>query len=276
MSCINVKLRLRQARDKFRKLVSAKENIYPSKDEMVSSFLKYRSGASLENDNWFYVDGVSSAPYANDIIKRNFDSVDFESLCREDFDKIDYLFVEEGEVICFQKISKTRLVAKKAVFYIGEGFKYENNRQEIVINDLPDAIYNREQDCLYFRRLEAITGIFKGIDQLYREATEPEVRAFLNSNFISLQNGYQPSDVKAPNRKRIALANDVLKRLSANNRRKILSYIQDYCPDLKVNNGMFDIGSESELQQLLYGIDQRYYTTLIGGEKRLANSVILL
>ena len=38
----------------------------------------------------------------------------------------------------------------------------------------------------------------------------------------------------------------------------------------------FDIGSEKELKELIYGIEQRYYTTEIGNEKRLANSVIKL
>ena len=34
--------------------------------------------------------------------------------------------------------------------------------------------------------------------------------------------------------------------------------------------------SEKELKELIYGIEQRYYTTEIGNEKRLANSVIKL
>ena len=35
----------------------------------------------------------------------------------------------------------------------------------------------------------------------------------------------------------------------------------------------FTIESENDLKSLLYGIEQRYYTTLLGNEKRLANSV---
>ena len=38
----------------------------------------------------------------------------------------------------------------------------------------------------------------------------------------------------------------------------------------------FEISSEQNLKMLLYGIEQRFYTTLIGDEKRLANSVISL
>ncbi len=35
----------------------------------------------------------------------------------------------------------------------------------------------------------------------------------------------------------------------------------------------FNIGSEENLKQLMYRIEQRYYTTPIGNEKRLANSI---
>lgn len=38
----------------------------------------------------------------------------------------------------------------------------------------------------------------------------------------------------------------------------------------------FEVGSEDELKMLLYGIEQRFYTTVVGGEKRIANSVIPL
>jgi len=43
---------------------------------------------------------------------------------------------------------------------------------------------------------------------------------------------------------------------------------------LKVSENSFEVGSENELKMLLYGIEQRFYTTPVGGEKRLANSVI--
>ena len=37
-----------------------------------------------------------------------------------------------------------------------------------------------------------------------------------------------------------------------------------------------DLLIRNELKMLLYGIEQRFYTTPVGGEKRLANSVITL
>ena len=55
-------------------------------------------------------------------------------------------------------------------------------------------------------------------------------------------------------------------------------YLQNYNSNLvyDVNTDKFKISSEKELTDLLNGINQRYYTTEIDGEKRLANSVITL
>ncbi|EFA5442641.1 ATP F0F1 synthase synthase, partial [Escherichia coli] len=37
--------------------------------------------------------------------------------------------------------------------------------------------------------------------------------------------------------------------------------------------GCFEISCDEELKLLLYGIEERYYTTRFGNEKRLANSI---
>jgi hypothetical protein len=41
-----------------------------------------------------------------------------------------------------------------------------------------------------------------------------------------------------------------------------------------VTDTSFEVGTEDELKMLLYGIEQRFYTTIVGGEKRIANSVV--
>ena len=127
-----------------------------------------------------------------------------------------------------------------------------------------------------FRNLAAISSIFKGIDKLYKEATNEEVTNFLNESFIKLSNGYGVANVSTPNRKRIALATSTLDTMQDQDRGQIVSYIQSYC-DEKLNfdreSEKFEIKKDEELKYLLYGIEQRFYTTELGQEKRLANSV---
>lgn len=272
---INIKLRQRE-KNKYRKLVSTDEMIYPSITDVINSCSPYAPGAVLEDGEWFYIDNAKSQAYALGVLNHDFESVDFDSLERKDFGKIDFLFVYAEKNVFFQNISKTRLVAKKTVLCLGENYEYKNNQQQIIINNLPDAIYVSVEDRLYFRRLESITSIFKGIDQLYREATDEEIDSFLKNDFISLQNEYGVTNVKTANRKRIALAKKTLEELSEADRKRIFTYIGEYCPDLKTDKESFEVGNEDEMKMLLFGIEQRFYTTPVGGEKRLANSVIPL
>ena len=118
--------------------------------------------------------------------------------------------------------------------------------------------------------------MFKNIGDLYREATQDETEAFLRRDFITPIDGFDANSVKTANRKRIALALDTLNGFTADSKRKVFGYIKKYCPHLNYANDSFSISNEDELKQLLYGIEQRYYTTLVGNEKRLANSVITL
>lgn len=275
MNIINVKLNQRE-KNKYRKLISTEEKIYDDLNTIICSASPYTAGAVLEDGEWFYVENAKEQPYSIDLFTLSLESVDFDSLERSELCKVDFMFFYSDKNIFFQKVSPTKLVAKKTIISFGEKFEYKSNRQEIVINDFPDAIYVSSEDRLYFRKLESITSIFRGIDQLYREATDEEVNEFLEFDFISLQDDYSAAKVKTANRKRIALAKKTLDSLDESDQKKIFSYIGEYCPELKADSGSFEIGTEDELKMLLYGIEQRFYTTPVGGEKRLANSVIRL
>lgn len=275
MKNICVKLSQRENK-KYRKMLSSEETIFPEFDPDNTSTSPYTPGATLQDDDWFCITNAKGKDYSIDLLSEPFSTADMDSLTRAEFDKIDYLFVIDDRFIFFQNVSKSKLVSQKRIVHFGEGFTYKTDCAEIVIRDLPDAIYDKTTDSLYFRRLESITGIFRGIDMLYREATQEETDTFLANDFISLKDDYSSNKVKTANRKRIALAAKTLSELDESDRKNIFKYIGDYCPDLKVSENAFEVGSENELKMLLYGIEQRFYTTPVGGEKRIANSIIAL
>lgn len=275
MNNICVKLSQRE-NNKYRKMLSSEETIFMEFDPENVSTSPYTPGATLQDDDWFCITNAKREEYSIDLLCETFTTADLDSLTREEFGKIDYLFVLDDRFIYFQNVSKSKLVVQKRIVHFGEGFKYKGDCAEIVIKELPDAIYDKNNDNLYFHRLESIAGIFKGIDILYREATQEETDSFLANDFISLKGNYSSRQVKTANRKRIALAAKTLSELEEAERKNIFKYIGDYCPDLKVSENSFEVGSENELKMLLYGIEQRFYTTPVGGEKRLANSVITL
>lgn len=146
-----------------------------------------------------------------------------------------------------------------------------------MINEQPDAIYFKQSDTLVFRNLATISSIFKDIDALYREATQQETEVFLQSEFINLKNDYDANKVSKLNRKRIALAMDSLAKMSDQDKVDILDYIVEYCKEtLKFDQtfNKFEISTDDNLKHLLFGIEQRFYTTQYGKkERRLANSI---
>ena len=175
----------------------------------------------------------------------------------------------------FRKLLQVYFVKRKTLVF-GEAAELEKSQTRLVINALPDAVYFKVADTLIFRNLATISSIFKGIDELYKEATKLEVEQFLDESFIELSNNYSVEKVSKPNRKRIGLAMKTLEDMSADDKTNMLDYIDGYC-EQKLNydkqNKKFEISTDEDLKLLVYGIEQRFYTTLFGNEKRIANSV---
>jgi len=238
-------------------------------------FVEYNPDHNLDEDSWFRIEQFSQQPYCMDLLKTDFVSSEYDDLTKEQFPNIAYLCSVQGNDYYFQKITPSLFVTKKMIAF-GEAAKLENGGGRLVVNAMPDAIYQKGSDTLVFRNLAAISSIFKGIDELYKEATKEEVETFLDESFVELSNEYDVEKVSKPNRKRVALAMSTLAAMPSEDRDQMLTYIHGYC-DKKLKfdaeNKKFEITSDEELKYLLYGIEQRFYTTPIGKEKRLANSV---
>ena len=276
MNQVYVKIRLRGKANKYRKLLSTDENLYCSPDELIESSCPYTPGATLETGEWFKISEFSEKDFSIEITQKDYETVDYDSLQKAEYSQVDYLFAKIDDNLFFQNISKSKLVKKKGILGFGEGYRYERETAILFINEYPDAIYIPAEDALYFQRLEPIASIFGGISELYREATEHEVEEFLQNDFIDLTDGFESSKVKVANRKRIAMAMDTLSKMHDDDKKQIFAYICDYCPDIVTQEQKFKVGSEENLKMVLFGIEQRFYTTLVGGEKRIANSVVPL
>lgn len=276
MNQVYVKIRLRGKANKYRKLLSTDENLYCSPDELIESSCPYTPGATLETGEWFKISEFSEKDFSIEITQKDYETVDYDSLQKAEYSQVDYLFAKIDDNLFFQNISKSKLVKKKGILGFGEGYRYERETAILFINEYPDAIYIPAEDALYFQRLEPIASIFGGISELYREATEHEVEEFLQNDFIDLTDGFGSSKVKVANRKRIAMAMDTLSKMHDDDKKQIFAYICDYCPDIVTPEQKFKVGSEENLRMVLFGIEQRFYTTLVGGEKRIANSVVPL
>lgn len=259
------------ASSKFRKVFSG-EAVFAIPEEI--SGVEFNPSTLLEDNQWYFIEKFSETDFCYDIFKSdNFDSVDYEQLDSAQFEKIDFLFECQTEVYFFQNIPKSQLIRKKRLCF-GNQFQFDQNDASIILKEIADAIYLKRENRLYFRKLSSISSIFPGIAQLYREATETETAEFLHQEFISLAEGFSSADVKVANRKRIALALDILNNLRDEEKNAIFYYIKGYCPDLVTSDDSLSIGNENDLKLLLYGIEEKYYTTPVGREKRIANSIV--
>ncbi|MEI6754966.1 MAG: hypothetical protein WCK78_17600 [Paludibacter sp.] len=234
----------------------------------------YDSNYKLEDDEWFAISDFSTKEYCLDFLKRNFVSAEYDQIETVEYGSIEFLCSIQEGIYYFQKLSTSQIIRKSYISFDQEPV-YITDKPIIVIDIFADAIYIKHTDTLYFKTLSAITSIFKGIIELYKEATNEETEDFLKNDFILLENDYSAEKVKQANRKRIAMAMETLKKYTPAQKKDIFGYIREYCQELKFDekNENFSINNEEELKQLLFGIEERYYTTKLGHEKRLANSI---
>lgn len=257
----------------FFKVISD-HTLYEGVNVSLASCVTYSPDHNLDEDSWFKIEGFKDCDFCLDILKNDFDAKDYRDLKKDKFSKIAYLLSIQGSDFCFQKIYPSLFIKRKSIIF-GEVAKIEQPENRLIIKPLPDAIYLKESDTLVFRDLAGIASIFRGIDVLFKEATEEQVTNFLAESFIKLEN-YGVNDVSKPNRKRIGLAMATLSTMTQEDRSSLIPYISDYCKNTltyDATNQKFTVGKDDDLKQLIYGIEQRFYTTLISKEKRLANSV---
>ncbi|WP_421326112.1 ATP F0F1 synthase synthase [Aeromonas veronii] len=242
----------------------------------LDTCIPYNPDHNLDEDTWFKIEEFSQKEFCIELLKQDFDSKDYDDLTKGNFSKIAYLFSVQGDDFYFQKITPSLFVKRKTLIF-GEFAELEQSQTRLVINALPDAVYFKAADALIFRNLATISSIFTGIDELYKEATNEEVEQFLAEPFIELTDDYNLNKVSKPNRKRIGLAMATLEAMSDDYKTNMLDYIDGYCGEQRLifdrENRKFEISTDDELKILLYGIEQRFYTTPFSHEKRLANSV---
>lgn len=245
-----------------------------NRPENLQNSVKYNAGYKLEEDEWYSVEELSKRTFCIEILKNPVDSTDYCSVEKSMLEKIEYIcsYQQENEFY-FQRVYKKRRLTKRKIIDFSGDLKLDETGEGIIVNEIPDALYIKSEDRLYFQKLETISPIFKGIENLYREATQREVDEFLNREFIKMDGGYTVDKVGKANRHRLAMAMDTLAGLGHEQQNELFQYTDEYYPGLEYDGKSFTIRTEEDLKNLLFGIEQRYYTTPVTHEKRVANSV---
>ncbi|USS90801.1 hypothetical protein [Fructilactobacillus carniphilus] len=273
MSVLLVKSSLNNDGDFFR-VAGIENNIFNDFDLNRYDFIEFNPNVLIDDNQIYYIENFSEYEFCLDILRNDFNTIDFDNFNAALDKKL--LLQYDNDVFYFQKITKSMLGTKKILRFLNDGNRFEvfNNSQSISINDEPDATYNKENDTLYFKKFSRIKNIFNGIYILYRDATDDEIIEFLNQQFIECVGGFGYRDVRDQNRKRIAiLVNE--QNIDFNNDIDDLEHYLGRYTELNINRfNRVEISSDKDLKNLIYGIQERYYTTEVHNYRRIANSVI--
>lgn len=248
---------------------------------------EYDDDRKLYDGEWFVLGNFTDKDYCPAIAKQAFPGVGYSYLAKNKYKDIKHVIsIQEKEgkhFFMFQNVT-TGLIYKKYRAISWENIIRPTDQAVLikkdgllVLRENPDAYFCLEDNKLYFKNLSSITSIFKGINELYREATDEEVTEFMDLDVIDREDGFDNEDVKTQNRRRIKEALDRYNHFDPDKKAKMPRYIRQYCQELyDENTQKFRVSSEDDLTKLLNIINQRYYTTELDGEKRLANSVTVL
>ena len=255
-------------------VLSQDELIYEIPADLLN-IKNYDTNYKLEDDEWFGIQNFSNTDYCIPLLTQDFNSAELHQIGNTEYNKVKFFCsYQDEDDYCFQKFVYSNIISKKWITLNGEPV-IKVNEPILILKPIPDAIYRKSTDTLYFKNLSDTKSIFPEIIELYKEATDDETEDFLNSDFINLNDGFDKTKVNTANRKRISMAIETLAKLKDEHKTQIHNYIKDYCPELDFSeeDNTFSVGSEDNLKNLIFGIEQRFYTTLVGSERRLANSI---
>jgi len=252
------------------RIIESDEDIYDL-SQIALNGVDYNPATLIEEAEYYQLIKFSTSGFSFDFLTDDLDSVNHDQITKADLKKLSFICTVQDNLYFFQIINSSFFISKKW-FSIDE-LTLETDKPIITINPFADAIYDKASDILYFKKLTAAQKIFKGMDQLYREATDAETQEFLENEFLEVNEDFASRNVTVPNRKRIALVNETLNRLSSQEKQAIYDYTNQY-GRVTFESGKFKIETDDDLKFVLWGIEQRFYTTPIGGEKRVANSII--
>lgn len=256
----------------FFRVIETETEVYGTAN-LVLNGIEYNPATLVEDEELYQLVSFSTSGFSLDFLQNDLDSVNHDQITKADLKKLSFICTVQDNLYFFQIINSSFYISKKW-FSIDE-LALETDKPIITINPFADAIYDKQNDVLYFKKLTAAQKIFKGMDQLYRAATDAETSTFLNNDFLEVNENFITEKVTIPNRKRIALVNETLDRFSEEEKLAVYDYTNQY-GHVTYANGKFKIESDDDLKFVLWGIEQRFYTTPVGGEKRVANSIINL
>lgn len=260
------------------KMIRPLRCIATSNDNLVDfnlqdyDFVPFSPDTIIEDHQFFEIENYRFAPFCPDFLTRDIVQIELNQITSEEIPNLSYLVLNQGDYCFFQTISSSHFLNQTSWFSL-RNFEVSSGNSVIIVNSKPEIVVNIATNSLYFKKLPNTNKVFVGIDQLYRAATDDEVRTLLEDPLLQLANGMDSNRVSIPNRKRIAQVIEEFQIMTAQDRGSIIASLQEYT-QLQFENGSVIINSDKDLKLFIYGLEERYYTSALRQQKRIANSII--
>ncbi len=263
----------------FRKYSLQKSKKFYSKFSELceSSSQEYSPDEHLGEKEWYAQPDFrlkfGDKKFENFLKLRNSD-VNIDTLTKEEFSRVEWSCCTVCGKLYFQRFQKSSMIEKTGFFALRSDFQFLRDVKVLVINPIPDAIYDPKMDILYFRKLDVVAGIFKGARKICEEASEAQVKEFLGDSLFSIGKEFQKDKISLTNQRKIRTALGQLSSFrNVHCKGELLQYFRFYSPELVTAGNTIKIGSQTDLRDVLYGIDERFYTTEFNKTKRVASAV---
>lgn len=258
-------------------LCAAQINLFQDKRNLdLQNSIAYSPQSTLDDDQWFHIEFNAENTINNPIPDcSSANSNNWVQVAKVDYQKIRYIALIDKNVkrAFYQKIPESLLIKKPKLGLFGLNDEPSIITDPIIlINDLPDAIYDQTLNRLYFRHINKLTNIFLGIDQLFREATEQEVSNFVNSTIFRTDNGFDINKVSIPVRKKIALVQDKYANFTTEQQFEFIANVKEFLPEINFDNSKFHIKNNEDARDLADALDLKFHNTPITNEPRRTQS----
>ncbi|MEE1476931.1 Kiwa anti-phage protein KwaB-like domain-containing protein [Fusobacterium sp.] len=256
--------------EKIKSIYSTEEELYSGISDL--NIIKYDPDYKVEENEIFFIDEASKIVKNKEILKDfGKTSTTFTQINSEEWGKVDYLIFSKGNYNYYQRIKGKKYLNHKKVLLFFEGNPQISEGPEgITINPNSHIIYNISEDKLYFKDFNEVNKIFQGVEELYREATNEEIKEFFDIELMERKEEFNISKITNLRRKKILLALHEFKE--GKNIDQLVNYGTKYYGDYFTNNKII-IDSNEKIDIVIDIIQEKVYTTEVSNEKRKANSI---
>ncbi|HLS11243.1 MAG TPA: hypothetical protein VK050_03685 [Flavobacteriaceae bacterium] len=255
----------------FKYILNQQVNIIEDFDVATIESIDFTPSHKLDEDEWFKLSNFSQNDFYINVCNSTYSTASINQIDNNDYREISAIGIFQNGQKHFQRITPSLFVNRKTILDYSGAPQIVEHRKQIEIKNESDAVYIASNDTLYFKTIGKLKQIFPGIEELHREATQEEVDTFVDNDFIKLD-GIEALSIGVLNRKRIADIGLKYSNLSDSKKNALIAYAKEKA-GVEIEDDSFIIKSETDLKNVLYAMDQRYYYADIYEENRVASSV---